>query len=146
VLARPFSQSQRRAVAAFWFTGAAIAGFTAPLAAVRDSAASGLVFAAVAAALIVLAVTTARALRSALAVSLVLLGLQLFGALGSAWELLHGVDEGKADRLRTLGFDPKLGVTVNLVYSMVAFTLFVWVLRQSGSASHRDGKRSDAER
>jgi hypothetical protein len=133
VLARAFPRSLRRAVAALWFSGAAIAAVTTPLAATRDSAASALVFAVVAAALIVLAVATVRALRWALTVSLVLLGLQLFGALGSAWELLHGVDEGRADKLRTLGFDPTFGVTVNLLYSTVAFSL-IWPAAGRGRA------------
>lgn len=129
MLERAFPRSLRLAVAALWLAGAAIAGVTVPLAAAREGAVSALVFAVVAAALIALAVTTARAAHRALAVSLVLLGLQLFGILGSAWELVHGVDAGRADKLRTLGFDPEFGVTVNLVYSTVAFMLFVAAMR-----------------
>jgi hypothetical protein len=61
----------------------------------------------------------------------VLLGAQLFGALGSAWELVHGVDGSKAKELHDLGVDPTLGVVLNLLYSLVAFVVFLSALRQA---------------
>ena len=48
--------------------------------------------------------------------------------LGSAWQLLSGVHDSKADELHRLGIDPELGVALNLVYSAVASAVFVWVL------------------
>jgi hypothetical protein len=54
-------------------------------------------------------------------------------------ELVVGVDAEKAQRVRLLGFDPVVAVTINLVYSVAAVALFCWlVLRwlrwRSGSA------------
>lgn len=64
----------------------------------------------------------------ALIVSTVLLGAQVLGVIGSAWQLLSGVHGSKADELNRLGIDPELGVALNLVYSAVASAVFVWVL------------------
>jgi len=122
-----FTPPIRRAAAALWIAGAAIAGVTALLAAAHEST-SGLVFATVAIALLMLAIATARARRWALVVTMVLLGTQVFGALGSGWELLHGADGDKAQELRSLGIDPTFGIALNLVYSVLAFGLFVWAL------------------
>ena len=121
------SPTERRAVVAVWLAGATIAGAVAPLAAVRDGAGPCLVYVAVATALIVLAAYTARGSRWALRVSLVLLGLQLLGAVGSAWELEHGVAAAKAARLHRLGVDPTFGVALNLAYSAIACTVFLWI-------------------
>jgi hypothetical protein len=100
---------------------------TAVLAAIHENG-SSVVFAGVAVALVVLAITTARGSPWGLAVTSVLLGAQVFGALGSGWELMHGAAGDKADELRSLGIDPTFGIALNLVYSVVAFALFVWAL------------------
>lgn len=118
----------RRAAAALWLVGAAIAGITAALAATHQKASSPVVFATVAVALVVLAIATARGALWALVVTSVLLGAQVLGALGSGWELVHGADGDKAEELRNLGIDPTFGIALNLVYSLAAFTLFVWAL------------------
>ena len=34
----------------------------------------------------------------------------------------------EAEELRSLGIDPTFGIALNLVYSLVAFSLFVWAL------------------
>jgi hypothetical protein len=94
--------------------------------------ASGLVFGAVAIALIVLAIATVRARPWALVVDCLRLGAQLFGALGSAWELWHGADASKAEELRALGVNPTFGIALNLVYSLVAFGLFIWAFSPDG--------------
>lgn len=96
------------------------------LAVPRLGALSALTFATVAGALAILAVATLRARRWAVLVSLVLLGAQFAGVVGSAWELQAGVDPAKARQLRALGFDPTAGVAINLAYSAVAFGLFCW--------------------
>jgi hypothetical protein len=57
-----------------------------------------------------------------------LLGAQVFGALGSGWELMHGAHGDKAQELRSLGIDPTFGIALNLVYSLVASVLFGWAL------------------
>jgi hypothetical protein len=125
------SDGLRRAVVALWLAGAAIAGAISPLAAARQSPGSGVLYAAVAGALVALAVVTARGARWALRVSLVLLGLQLFGAIGSAWQLAHAAADEKAAELRRLGVDPAFGLTLNLIYSAIAFSLFLCAWRQT---------------
>jgi hypothetical protein len=125
------STGLRRAVVALWLAGAVIAGAIVPLAAARQSARSGVLYAAVAAALVALSIGTARGMRWALRVSLVLLGLQLFGAIGSAWQLAHGAADEKAAELKRLGVDPTFGLTLNLMYSTIAFSLFLWAWRQT---------------
>jgi hypothetical protein len=127
-----FDPRIRRATAALWLAGAVISGVTAARAASRVGMLHALVFALAAVGLVVLAVGTIRRLRSALLISTVLLGAQLFGALGSAWELVHGVDGSKAKELHDLGVDPTLGVVLNLLYSLVALVIFLAALRQAG--------------
>jgi hypothetical protein len=125
------SDGLRRAVVALWLAGAAIAGAIVPLATARQSPSSGVLYAAVAAALLALAIGTARGTRWALRVSLVLLGLQLLGTIGSAWQLAHAAADEKAAELRRLGIDPTFGLTLNLIYSAIAFSLFLWAWRQT---------------
>ena len=91
-------------------------------------------FIAAAAGLAVLSVAVRRANRVALIISTVLLGAQLLGVVGSAWQLLDGVHGSKADELNRLGIDPELGVVLNLVYSAVASAVFVWILARWRSA------------
>jgi hypothetical protein len=111
-----------------WLAGVAISGFTAPLAWRRTGAVSALPFLGAALGLLVLAVGVLRTKRIALIVSTVLLGAQVLGVLGSAWQLVQGVDGSKANELRRLGVDPELGVALNLAYSAVASVVFVWLL------------------
>ena len=131
MLARAFSPSIRRATVALWLAGAVIAAGTALVAATHRNARSGLVLGAAAIGLVVLAVALSRVLRWALVVSGVLLGAQLFGALGSGWELLHGVEGSKAHELRELGIDPTFGVALNFAYSVVAFAVFLCAMRRA---------------
>lgn len=105
-----------------------LAGFTAPLAWRRTGAVAALPFIAAAVSLAVLAFAVLRANRVALIISTLLLGAQVLGVLGSAWQLLIGVQGSKADEVHRLGIDPELGVALNLVYSSVASAVFVWVL------------------
>jgi hypothetical protein len=115
-------------VAGLWLVGAALAGGTAPLAWRRTGVVAALPFLAAAAGLAFLAVAVLRANRVALTVSTVLLGAQILGVLGSAWQLLNGVHGSKADQLHRLGIDPGLGVALNLAYSAVGSAVFIWVL------------------
>ena len=126
VLACAFHAPLRRGVTALWLAGAALAGSTAPLAAVRLGVASSLPFVAAAGALVLLALATFRGARWGLVASFILLGVQLFGVVGSAWQLGRGADTAKAGELRELGFDPTLGFALNLAFSAIAFSLFVW--------------------
>jgi hypothetical protein len=150
VFSRLLSPPLRRAAAALWLAGAAIAGMTAVLAATHENASSPLIFATVAVALVVLAIATVRGSPWALAVTSVLLGAQLFGALGSSWELVHGPHGDKAEQLRNLGIDPTLGIALNLMYSLLASALFVWALagarRRTPSTLPPDSRDSGAAR
>jgi hypothetical protein len=123
-----FDRRLRVTVAGLWLVGVALAGFTAPRAWHRTGVASALPFLAVVAGGLVLAVAVGRGNRVALAISTGLLGAQILGVLGSAWQLAQGVGGSKARELRDLGFDPELGVTLNLVYSAVASAVFAWVV------------------
>ena len=108
--------------------GVTLAGFTAPLAWGRTGVVAALPFVAAATGLAFLALAVLRANHVALTISTVLLGAQILGVLGSAWQLLRGVHGSKADELHRLGIDPELGVALNLVYSSVASAVFAWVL------------------
>ncbi len=123
-----FHSPLRSTVAGLWLVGVALAGSTAPLAWRRTGVVAALPFVAAATGLAVLALAVLRANRLALTVSTVLLGAQILGVLGSAWQLLSGVYGSKADELRRLGIDPEFGVALNLVYSAVASAVFAWVL------------------
>ncbi|MGH9011454.1 MAG: hypothetical protein ACRDYF_16665 [Acidimicrobiia bacterium] len=112
----------------------ALAGFTAPLAWRRTGAVAALPFIAAAAGLAVLAFAVLRANRVALIVSTVLLGAQIIGVVGSAWELLNGVHGSKAGELNRLGIDPEFGVALNLLYSAVASVVFAWIVTRWLSA------------
>jgi hypothetical protein len=130
----------RATVAGLWLVGVAFAGFTAPLAWRRTGVVSALPFIAVAAGLSVLAVAVRRANRVALILSTVGLGAQILGVLGSAWELLHGVEGSKADELHRLGVDPEFGVTLNLIYSAVASAVFAWIVTRWLAARRAEKK------
>ena len=116
----------RVAVATLWAIGVALAGGTAVVAAVRVDGAAALPYVVAATALAALLVGVMRRSRWALVVSLVLLAAQVFGVFGAAWELSTGVSEVKREELERLALDPELGVALNLVYSLVAFAVFVW--------------------
>jgi hypothetical protein len=140
-LTAAFGDGARTAVTALWLVGVVLTAITAPLAAVRLGAANALPFLVAAVGLALLAVQTFRGARWALVVSLVLLGAQVAGVAGSAWELVQGPAGGKAAELRAIGFDPMLGVVVNLVYSSAAVGLFGWAVVCLG-LHHRTLRRS----
>jgi hypothetical protein len=128
VLACLGHRSSRLGFAMLCAVGVLLAASVAPRAWTRLGAGSGLTFTAVAVGLAVLGFATVRGARWALVVDLVGFGGQVFGVAGSAWQLVHGVDPAKARELRALGFAPATGVAINLVYSAVAFLVFLGVL------------------
>jgi hypothetical protein len=127
----------RVTVAVLWLAGVVIAGSTAPLAWQRTGVSAALPFIGAAVGLAVLAFAVLRSNRPGLIVSAVLLGAQVLGVLGSAWQLQSGVHDSKANELRRLGIDPEFGVALNLVYSAVASAVFFWVLIRWRSARQR---------
>ncbi len=89
----------------------------------------GVIYAAVAVALGTLAVVTLRGNRRAEVVTLVLLGSQLIGAAGAAWELAYGADDtAKARHLHDLGINYRLALAGNLAFSTLAAAVFVWAM------------------
>jgi hypothetical protein len=128
MLACAFDRPVRVTVAVLWLAGAALAAVTTPLAALRLGAGRGVVFALVTAGLVLLAVGTLRGVRWVLVLDLILLGPQAIGAVGAALELAFGVAAAKAADLRTVGYDPRVSVAINFVYSTVAFGVFVWAV------------------
>ncbi|MEA5453964.1 hypothetical protein SPF06_04435 [Sinomonas sp. JGH33] len=117
----------RMAVAALWLVGAALAGATAPIAAVRLNFPSALVFAVVAVAAVILAVSTLRGRKWALAIDVLGCAGQVLGVIGTVWELADPVGTAKSLELQALGFDPTVAVVINLAYSAVASLLFGWM-------------------
>jgi hypothetical protein len=136
-----FHSRLRATVAGLWLVGVAFAGFTAPLAWRRTGVAAALPFIAVTVGLSVLAVAVLRSNRVALTISTAGLGAQIFGVLGSAWELLNGVAGSKADELHRLGVDPEFGVTLNLIYSAVASAVFGWIVTRWLTARRQETRR-----
>ena len=110
--------------------GAALAGGTALLAAVRLGGAAPVVLAVIAVVLLTLAVGCRRGWRGALAATGVMLGSQVVDVVGALWAVIVNPEGAKADELRQLGINPRLGFAVNLVYSSLAVALLtVMVLR-----------------
>ncbi len=124
-------------MAGLWLAGVALAGFTATRAWSRVGATRALPYLAVVVGGIVLAAAVLRRHRAALAISTVLLGAQILGVIGSAWELTRGVHGAKARELRDLGFDPEFGVALNLLYSVVASAVFAWAVARWSAGRRR---------
>jgi hypothetical protein len=114
-----------------WLVGAALAAVAGVLSLTHSEAGYAAVYAVVAAGLTGLAAATYRTVRAAQTVSLVLLGSQVLGVVGAAWELGRAEDGGaKARHLEDLGIDFRLAVLGNLIYSAAASAVFVWAWRE----------------
>jgi hypothetical protein len=137
-----FHPRLRTTVAVLWLVGVALAGFTAPLAWRRMGVVAALPFVGAACGLVVLAFAVLRTNRMALIVSSILLGGQILGVIGTAWQLLNGVHGTKADELHRLGIDPEFGVGLNLLYSAVASGVFAWVVTRWLSARRTAGEKT----
>jgi len=125
-LSGAFHRPLRLVSASLWLLGAALAGLTVPFMAWRVSVASSLGLALVAICLLLLARETIRRARWALLIGLIGCGGQVLGVIGSAWELIHPTDSAKSRELQTLGIDPTLAFTINLIYSAGASAIFFW--------------------
>jgi len=121
-----FHRPLRLTIAALWVIGIGLAGFTALRAWNRSGLASAVPFITVVVLGMALTRGVVRGNRWALRVSAVLLGAQVAGVIGSAWQLLHEVDETKARELRRLGVNPRFGVALNLMFSSAAVAVFGW--------------------
>ena len=89
-----FPRRLRNLAAALWLCGAALAGFTAPLAFVRTGVISSLPFLFALALLVVLAVETFQGARLALVASIALLGGQLLGIVSPLATDARGLSKG----------------------------------------------------
>jgi hypothetical protein len=83
-------------------------------------------FLAVASILAVATWAVGRNVRWVTVVCFVGLAGQLIAIVGTAIELATGIAVIKQQQLRSIGLDPTLGVTVNLIYSTAGFGLFCW--------------------
>ena len=121
----------RLAACALWLVGAALAAATGVLALTKSKAGYSAVYAVVALTLVGLAAATWRTIRLAETISVLLLGSQMLGVAGAAWELVRGDETGaKARHLEDLGIDLRLALLGNLIYSAVASAVFVWAWRE----------------
>ncbi len=127
---RAFHRPLRFATAVLALAGAVLAGISCGPAFTQLGPGRGLAFVAVAVAAVGFAVVVLRGARIALTVAAVLLGGQLGGVIGTAWELVGGIATSKAEVIRRLGWSPTAGVFINLVYSTVAVALFCWFARR----------------
>jgi hypothetical protein len=141
-----FAVRLRVCAAVLCLCGTGLAGMSAALAFPRLGVGQGVAFTAVAVATAVLAVAVLAATRWALWVVLLGIAGQPIAVLGTVGELLAGVDAGKAAQLRRLGFDPTVGVAVNLVYSSLASAVFVWwLVRWLRLRRHAAGMRNTGQ-
>lgn len=126
---RAFSNGVRRAATVLWVIGAGLAATTGVLAVTHSRPGYGLLYAVVAAALGALATATQRGHRRADVITLILLGSQVVGAVGAAWELAYGAaDTAKARHLHDLGVNYRLALASNLAFSILASIVFVWAM------------------
>jgi hypothetical protein len=123
-----FRGPARTAVSALWFAGAVLATAAAILSAGRPAAAPAIAFVMPAVALTLLAISLLRSQVWAMAVSFVLLAGQLVGVVGTSYELVYGIDARKATELHALGFEPRVGIALNLLYSSIASAVFIALL------------------
>jgi len=74
-----------------------------------------------------LAMATWRVWLPAIALSLVVLGVQCFAAVGAGYELFQGESSAKAQHVaEDFTVDPTLAVATNVVLSTAGFGLFLW--------------------
>ena len=124
-----FSPGLRRAAIALWLTGVGLAATTGALAVARGKVGYGFLYAVVAAALGFLAAATRTGRPWAELVTLFLLGSQVIGTAGAAWELAFGADgTAKARHLHDLGISYRWALVANLAFSALASCVFTWAV------------------
>ena len=117
----------RIALTSLWVAGGTLAAATAVMALRRD--AGGVAgYAAAAVALTLGALFTARGQRLITTIGLVACAGQPLAVAATAWELTHGVSHAQVEKLHALGIDPRVGVSINLVFSVCASLVAAWAL------------------
>ncbi len=136
-----FDAPIRRVVAALWLAGAMLAVFTAVLSSMRPNSGPYWAFLIPAVLLLSIAWFVLAARTWAIALSFILLAGQIVGVAGTTLELLYGINAAKGAELRALGFDPRLGVSINLVFSLASVgVLAVALLRARRSFMSAEDK------
>jgi hypothetical protein len=130
-----FDAPMRRAVAILWFVGAMLGALAAVLSFIRPGAGPYWVFLIPMALLLLIACSVLASKMWALGLSFVLLLGQVLGIAGTALELVYGVNANKAAELRALGFDPRLGVSINLAFSLAAVGVLAVALLRARRAA-----------
>lgn len=118
----------RWSIAGLILVGALLAAASSAVAFARVGPRDGIIYTVVAAALTLVAIAFARQVRWIVALVLIVYAGQVLAVVGTVLELVYGVAPSKAAQLRDLGFNPTVGVGINLAYSAVAFGLFCWFL------------------
>jgi hypothetical protein len=106
--------------------GSGLAATAAVLSAAHNRVAQVPAFATVTLALAVLSMLVWREVRWAVLITLIALAGQSIAVAGIVVELTAGIAPAKASQLRELGFDPTVGVIINLIYSSTGLVLFGW--------------------
>jgi hypothetical protein len=134
---RPRFDRPLRTALACWLAmavGLALTGVVA--AAIHAQTRQMVAFMAVAIVLSIVVVLAWRNVTWVLAVCLLAGGGQVFAIVGIIWELTQGVATVKAEQLRAIGLDPRLGVSLNLAFSAIGFALFCWSIVRWNTAQH----------
>jgi hypothetical protein len=127
-----------RRQASWWAMGCTVlAGGTAPLAAARLGYVAAVPYVLVAAATATLAVGCHQARRWALAITAAALGAQVVDLIGATWAVIANPGGTKADDLRQLGINPRLGFAVNLLYSSLGAALFIVIGLRARTRRHK---------
>jgi hypothetical protein len=130
--------SPYRRQASWWALGGTVlAGGTAPLAAAHLGYLAAAPYLLVAVATTTLAVGCRRAWRPALAVTGVVLGAQVIDVVGALWAVLANPGGAKADVLRRMGINPRLGFAVNVIYSSLAVALATVMVLRTRAHRHK---------
>lgn len=123
---RTLHRPLRRCLTGLVAVGAGLAATAMIPAFTDDNVRDGIVYTVVAAGLSLVAIGVALSVRWVVDVMLVVCAGQIAAIIGIVLELVYGVAPSKAAQLRRLGFNPTVGVSINLAYSAVAFGLFCW--------------------
>jgi hypothetical protein len=128
----------RMALTALWASGAALAGVTA-LVAIRRDAGGVAAYAGAAVAMALAALLTAKGNRLITVIGLVACAGQALAVAATAWELTHSISHVQVEKLQALGVNPRVGVAVNLIFSLCAVVIAAWAFltRRRPSGDHR---------
>jgi hypothetical protein len=131
----------RLALTALWVSGATLAAVTAVVAVRRDAGGVG-GYAGAAVALALGALFTARGHRLITMIGLAACAGQPLAVAATAWELTHRVSHTQVEKLQALGVNPRVGVAINLVFSLCASVVAAWAFRtrRRPSGHHPSGQ------